>query len=67
MSGNYLVIEAIDFTFSTRSTFGSDEACAEFQSELAAEPEKGPVIAAPLRKIRWGTSGAAWGSEEGCG
>jgi len=67
MSGNYLFIEAIDFTSSTRSTFGSDEACTELQSELAAEPEKGPVIpgAAPLRKIRWGDKRRGMGKHGG--
>ena len=56
MSDTYLFIEAIDFTSSIKSYFGSDDAYAEFQSELAEQPDKGPVIpgASPLRKLRWG-------------
>jgi hypothetical protein len=56
MNGTYLFIEAIDFTSSVKSYFGSDDAYAAFQSELAEHPDKGPVIsgASPLRKLRWG-------------
>ena len=56
MSGTHLFIEATDFTSNVKSYFGSDEAYAEFQSELAEQPDKGSVIpgASPLRKLRWG-------------
>ena len=56
MSGVYTFIEAIDFTRLAKSYFGSDEAYADFQSELAQQPDRGAVIpgAAPLRKLRWG-------------
>ncbi len=56
MSGTYLFIEALDFTSSVKNYFGPDEAYAEFQSELAEQPDKGSVIqgASPLRKLRWG-------------
>jgi len=56
VSGTYLFIEAIEFTSRVKSYFGSDDAYAEFQSELAEQPDKAPVIAgaSPLRKLRWG-------------
>ena len=55
MSGAYVFIEATDFTRSIKDYFGSDEAYADFQSELARQPDKGAVIpgASPLRKLRW--------------
>ncbi len=50
----YTFIEAIDFKRLAKSYFGSDEAYADFQSELAEQPDRGAVIpgAAPLRKLR---------------
>ena len=67
MSGTYLFIEAIDFTSAVKSYFGSDEAYAEFQSELAEQPDKGAVIpgASPLRKIRWGDKRRGMGKRGG--
>ncbi len=67
MSRTYLFIEAIDFTSNVKSYFGSDEAYAEFQCELAAEPEKGRVItgAPRLRKIRWGDKSRGMGKRGG--
>ncbi len=67
MSGTYLFIETIDFTGNIRDYFGSDEAYADFQSELAAEPETGQVIsgASPLRKIRWGDKRRGTGKRGG--
>ena len=54
MSGSYLFIEATGFTKLVKEYFGSDEAYAEFQAEMAVQPEKGPIIpgAGPLRKVR---------------
>jgi len=54
--GSYLFVEATGFTGLVRSYFGSDDSYANFQAELAEQPEKGSVIpgASPLRKIRWG-------------
>ena len=51
MSGAYLFVEALDFTSTVKEYFGSDESYASFQSELAAQPDKGDVIpgAAPVR------------------
>lgn len=40
----YLFIEASDFTTEVKHYFGSDEGYANFQSELAAHPDKGDVI-----------------------
>lgn len=39
-----------------RDYFGSDEAYADFQAELADQSQKGDVIpgATPIRKLRWG-------------
>jgi hypothetical protein len=56
VSGTYLFIEPRDFTSNFKIYFGSEDAYADFQTELAEEPEKGRVIpeAPPLRKIRWG-------------
>jgi hypothetical protein len=56
LNSTYLFIEVVEFTAGVQDYFGSDEAYADFQSELAAQPEKGKVIAgaAPLRKLRWG-------------
>ena len=55
MSGTYHFIEAIDFTRNVKSYFSSDEAYAEFQTELAADPDKGAVIpGAGQKKKRWG-------------
>ena len=67
MSGTYLVIEAIDFTNAVKGYFGSDEAYANFQSELAEQPDKGAVIpgAAPLRKLRWGDKRRGMGKRGG--
>ena len=67
MNGTYLFIEAVDFTSTVKSYFGSDEAYADFQSELAIQPEKGAVIpgASPLRKLRWGDKGRGMGKRGG--
>jgi hypothetical protein len=67
MSGTYLFIEAIDFTSTVKGYFGSDEAYADFQSELAEQPEKGAVIpgASPLRKLRWGDKRRGMGKRGG--
>ena len=67
MSGTYLFIEAIDFTDTVKSYFGSDEAYADFQSELAENPNKGVVIpgAAPLRKLRWADKRRSMGKRGG--
>ena len=67
MSETYLFIEAIDFTSNVRSYFGSDEAYAEFQAELAVDPDKESVIpgAAPIRKIRWGDRRRGMGKQGG--
>lgn len=67
MSGTYLFIEAADFTCVVTSYFGSDEAYADFQSELAEQPDKGAVItgAAPLRKLRWGDKRRGMGKRGG--
>lgn len=56
MSGPYLLIEASGFTDAVKEYFGTDEAYAEFQAELASNPDKGDVMpgVAPLRKLRWG-------------
>lgn len=55
MSGAFVFIESTDFTGMVKHYFGSDLAYAEFQNDLAAQPDRGAVIpgAAPLRKIRW--------------
>lgn len=52
----YLFIEARAFTQRFSEFFDADDAYADFQAELAAQPEKGTVIpgASPLRKLRWG-------------
>src|SRR4051794_17726364 len=67
MTGTYLFIEAIDFTSAVKSYFGSDEAYADFQSELAQQPDKGTVIpgASPLRKLRWGDKRRGMGKRGG--
>ena len=67
MNGTYLFIEAIDFTSAVKSYFGSDEAYADFQSELAEQPEKSAVItgASPLRKLRWGDKRRGMGKRGG--
>ena len=67
MRGTYLFIEAIDFTSAVKSYFGDDEAYAEFQSELAEQPEKGAVMpgASPLRKLRWGDKRRGMGKRGG--
>ncbi len=41
------------------AVFPSDDDYAEFQNELAQNPEKGPVIehTGGLRKVRWGIKG----------
>lgn len=67
MSGTYHFIEATDFTRNVKSYFGSDEDYAEFQTELAADPEKGAVIpgAGPMRKIRWGDKRRGMGKRGG--
>lgn len=46
---------------------GAIEGYADFQSELAAHPDKGDVIpgAAPLRKLRWGDKRRALGKRGG--
>ena len=67
MSGTCHFIEAIDFTRNVKSYFGSDEAYAEFQTELAVEPDKGAAIpgAGPMRKIRWGDKRRGMGKRGG--
>ena len=42
-----------------RAAFPNDDDYAEFQTDLAQNPEKGPVIehTGGLRKIRWGVKG----------
>lgn len=67
MSETYLFIEAKGFTHVHKAYFGSDEAYAEFQLSLAANPDKGTVIpgAAPLRKVRWGDKGRGIGRSGG--
>lgn len=67
MSGSYLFIEAIDFTRSVKRYFGSDESYAEFQLELALQPDQGSVItgAAPLRKLRWSDARRGMGKRGG--
>jgi hypothetical protein len=67
MRGTYLFIEAIDFTGVVKSYFGSDEAYADFQAELAEHPDSGTVIAraAPLRKLRWGDKRRGMGKRGG--
>ncbi len=67
MSDAYLFIEAIDFTSSIKSYFGSDDAYAEFQAILAEQPDKGDVIpgASPLRKLRWGDKRRGMGKRGG--
>lgn len=55
MSSSYLFIETTGFTVEVNQRFGGDDGYADFQSELAAQPDKGDVIpgASPLRKLRW--------------
>jgi hypothetical protein len=67
MSGTFLFIEAIDFASSVKRYFGSDDAYAEFQSQLAEQPDKGTVIpgASPLRKLRWGDKRRGMGKRGG--
>jgi hypothetical protein len=67
MSSTYLFIEVSDFTLVVTEYFGSDEAYADFQSELANKPDKGTVIpgAAPLRKLRWGDKQRGMGKRSG--
>ncbi|MBX7132249.1 MAG: hypothetical protein K1X67_06185 [Fimbriimonadaceae bacterium] len=67
MSGTYLIIESTDFTSNVLGYFGSDEAYAQFQSELAEQPDKGQVIkgASPLRKLRWGDRRRGMGKRGG--
>jgi hypothetical protein len=67
MSGTYLFIEAVDFTAIVKDYFGSDETYADFQSELANQPDKGDVIpgATPLRKLRWGDKRRGMGKRGG--
>ncbi len=67
MSGAYLFIESVDFTDVVKDYFGSDEAYADFQSELAGQPDKGDVIpgASPLRKLRWGDKRRGMGKRGG--
>ena len=67
VSGAYLFIEANSFTSDFRNYFYDDEIYGEFQSELAAQPEKGQVIAGatPLRKIRWADKRRGMGKRGG--
>ena len=67
MSGAYLFIEATGFSSSIESYFGTDEVYGAFQSDLAADPDRGAVIpgAAPLRKIRWGDKRRGLGKRGG--
>lgn len=67
MRGTYLFIEAIDFTAVVKDYFRNDEAYADFQSELANQPDKGDVIpgATPLRKLRWGDKRRGMGKRGG--
>src|SRR5579859_4836415 len=67
MAGTYLLIETLGFTDGIEDYFASDEAYAEFQSELAAQPNRGSVIsgAAPLRKLRWGDKRRGTGKRGG--
>jgi len=67
MSGTYLFIEAVDFTSTVKTYFGSDEAYADFQAELAEQPDKGTVIpgASSLRKLRWGDKRRGMGKRGG--
>lgn len=67
MSGTYLFIEVVDFTAGVKDYFGSDETYADFQSELAVQPDKGDVIsgATPLRKLRWGDKRRGMGKRGG--
>jgi hypothetical protein len=65
--GTYLFVEALSFTSAVKEYFGSDDAYASFQVELAEHPEKGAVIpgAAPLRKLRWGDKRRGMGKRGG--
>lgn len=67
MSGAYLFIESVDFTDVVKDYFGSDEAYADFQTELADQPDKGDVVpgASPLRKLRWGDKRRGMGKRGG--
>lgn len=67
MSGTYLFIESSDFTGAVKTYFGSEEAYAEFQLDLALQPDKGSVIpgATPLRKLRWGDKRRGTGKRGG--
>ena len=51
----YLFIESAGFTEVVNRYFAGDEQYAEFQVQLADQPDKGNVIpgATPLRKLRW--------------
>lgn len=49
MSGTYLIIESTDFTSNVLGYFGSDEAYAQFQSELAEQPDKARSSREPPR------------------
>jgi hypothetical protein len=55
LTAAYLFIESADFSSSVKHYFGTDEEYANFQAQLAEQPDEGSAItgAAPLRKLRW--------------
>jgi len=63
----YLFIESTGFTSVVKDYFASDDVYAEFQAELAGQPDGGAVIpgASPLRKIRWGDRRRGMGKRGG--
>ncbi len=67
MNTGYTLIEVENFTRDLGDYFRNDSVFAEFQSELAENPEKGSVIvgAAPLRKLRWRDSRRGIGKRGG--
>jgi hypothetical protein len=67
MDGSYLIIESSEFTQAVKTYFGNDDYYADFQSELASQPDKGSVIpgASPLRKLRWGDKRRGMGKRGG--